>query len=199
VARPTRSFRMPWLRLLLVGLLIAAALDFFRFRERVNTPPASPAEKADGIVVLTGGTGLRISEGLRLLEAGHAPRVLITGVNRDVTVEDVAARIGGDPDLYACCVDLGYDALSTRGNAHEAAGWAREHAFRSLLLVTSDFHTPRSLLLFRAEMPDIQLKTVPVRTRIDPGRVFDDPRSLRGLVMEWIKWRVTQLGAVARL
>jgi uncharacterized SAM-binding protein YcdF (DUF218 family) len=198
MARRSRPFRLPWLRLLLVGLLALAAIDFFRFRERVNTLPATTTGTADGIVVLTGGTGLRIAEALRLLGAGHAPRVLITGVNRDVTGEEVAARIGGAPDLYACCVDFGYEALTTRGNAREAAGWAREHGYRSLLLVTSDFHTPRSLLLFRGEMPDIDLTAVPVRTRIDPDRVFSDPRSLRGLVTEWVKWRVTQLDRLAR-
>ena len=53
-----------------------------------------------------------------------------------------------DRALFDCCVDLDYDALNTVGNAEMADLWARNLGFKELILVTSDYHMPRTLLEF---------------------------------------------------
>ena len=191
--------RIPWRRGLAIGLLALAAWDFLDFRARVTgMAPLDPAARADAIVVLTGGSGLRIAEGMRLLGDGRAERLLITGVNPDVSGDEVARRAGGDPSLYKCCVDVGYEAETTRGNAREAAHWVAEGEFGSLLVVTSDYHMPRSLIHLREAMPGITLHPAPVRTKIDARRVLKDRKSLHGLMLEWAKWRVTWAGRAFR-
>ncbi len=198
MARTRRRTRPALLGAVLAALALVAVLDLLAFRARVErlTPPERIA--ADGIVVLTGGSGMRITEGLRLLEVGEGRRLLISGVNPSIGMDEVAARVGGAPDLFACCVDLGYRAESTLGNGSEAADWAQSNGFRRLAIVTSDYHMPRTLLVLGDAMPGRTLVAVPVRTRIDPARTFTDPRSFRGVVREWAKWRVTTLVRLTR-
>lgn len=183
----------------LATLLVLAAWDFLGFRARVaGMAPLAEGDKAEAIVVLTGGSGMRIAEGMRLLEEGRGERLLITGVNRDISRQEVAKRAGGQPSLYECCVDIGYEAETTQGNAVEAAGWSASHGFDSLLIVTSDYHMPRSLIHLREAMDGVQLQPAPVRTKIDAQHALSDARSFRGLATEWAKWRVTWAAALFR-
>ena len=190
--RRQRWFKKRWV---FAGLFVALAFDFLAFRDMVAGPhTVSPETRADAIVVLTGGSGLRIAAGLDLLAESRGARMLISGANPDISPDEVVDRTGGNPALYDCCVDIGYQAGSTLGNALETAAWVEDHAYDSLLIVTSDYHMPRALLHLRANLADIELVPVPVTTRIDPSRTFSDPASFRGTLVEWVKWRVTGLG-----
>ena len=46
---------------------------------------------------------------------------------------------------FDCCADLGFMAADTHGNAQETADWARAHRYKSLIVVTANYHMPRSL------------------------------------------------------
>ena len=175
-------------------LLAIAAFDFLMFARRAAESVPAMARQADAIVALTGGSGLRIAAGIDLMTAGRGQRLLISGVNPDVDMDDLVALAGGSPDTYACCVDIGYRAETTIGNADETAAWAYERGYTHLIIVTSDYHMPRSLLLLQRAMPDITLQPYPVRTVVDPASVLSDSRSFRGVLTEWAKWRVTALG-----
>lgn len=175
-------------------LLAIAAFDFLMFARRATESVPAMARPADAIVALTGGSGLRIAAGIDLMTAGRGQRLLISGVNPDVDMDDLIVLAGGSPDTYACCVDIGYRAETTIGNADETAAWAYERGYTHLIIVTSDYHMPRSLLLLQRAMPDITLQPYPVRTVVDPSSVLSDSRSFRGVLTEWAKWRVTALG-----
>jgi uncharacterized SAM-binding protein YcdF (DUF218 family) len=125
---------------LLSVLAIAWGLGFAAFMLLL----AQPAEDVttDAVVVPTGGPG-RIDRGLALVEAGKAKRMLVTGVAPGVRKIDVA-RINGHPATVACCVDLGPEAVDTRSNAEETARWVADHHYRSIRLVTSDWHMARA-------------------------------------------------------
>ena len=115
----------------------------------------------DAIIVLTGGSK-RVSTGLNLVTHGLAVRVLVSGVHRDVEIEQL---LQNGPDVeqdLRCCVDAGHGALDTAGNASESAAWMRRHGFRSLRLVTASYHMPRSLLEFRHAMPEASVIPHPV-------------------------------------
>jgi uncharacterized SAM-binding protein YcdF (DUF218 family) len=99
----------------------------------------------DAIVVPTGGIG-RIPRGLALIEAGQARRMLITGTDPEVRPRELAAAYGVRHSLFTCCIDLGKDAVDTRSNAEETAAWVRARRYKSVRLVTSDWHLPRARL-----------------------------------------------------
>lgn len=192
ILRAARWMKWRWVA---VAVVIAAALDFNHFRHTAATLENADTAGADGIVVLTGGSGLRIAAGLAMLEAGDGERMLISGVNRAISADEITSRIGGDARLYDCCVDVGYEATDTVTNAEEVGAWAARHGFERLVLVTSSYHMPRALHLMETTASTRQIIFVPapVTTRIDPARAFGDWASFRGVVTEWLKWRVTRV------
>ncbi|MEG3163705.1 YdcF family protein [Sphingomonas sp. PB2P19] len=97
----------------------------------------------DAIVVPTGGAG-RINRGLELLQRHQARRMLVTGVAPGVRPIDLAREYRTPQSVFACCVDLGADAVDTRSNAEETAAWVRVHKYRTVRLVTSDWHVARA-------------------------------------------------------
>ena len=84
-----------------------------------------------------------------LLALGKGNRLLISGVNQATSKNSLRRRFSKHRKLFACCVDLDHLAFNTRSNAAQSARWARAHKFKSLILVTSTFHMPRSLAEFQ--------------------------------------------------
>ena len=105
----------------------------------------------DAIVVPTGGAG-RIDRGIALLQAKQARRMLVTGVAPGVRPIDLAREYRTPTALFACCIDLGADAVDTRSNAEETAAWVKAHGYRTVRLVTSDWHVPRARMELSAVM-----------------------------------------------
>jgi uncharacterized SAM-binding protein YcdF (DUF218 family) len=105
----------------------------------------SPADDrpTDGIVVLTGGPG-RIEQGVALLLRRRARRMLVAGVNRAVKPHELASELHAPPALFDCCVDLDRESVDTRSNATQSAKWIAAHRYRSVRLVTTDWHMPRA-------------------------------------------------------
>lgn len=147
--------------LLAAGLGYAGGLVWFAQTIPRAPAPDAAATVADGIVVLTGGP-LRLREGLRLLAAGKGRKLLVSGVYRGVEVQELLRVARQAPDSVECCVELGYAADSTHGNARETAAWAEREGFRSLILVTANYHLRRSLLEFRRALPGIDIHPHPV-------------------------------------
>ncbi|CAA0106012.1 Uncharacterised protein [Starkeya nomas] len=150
-------------RLMLVLLVLAATLlaGFALFIAGIQGREAQTKRRVDGIVVLTGGAE-RIVDATNLLAEGVGKRLLITGVHPETTLSEIVRTVPATREALECCVELGRSALNTRGNAIEAAQWARENRFRSLLVVTSAWHMPRALVELRRTLPDIELVPYPV-------------------------------------
>lgn len=158
---------MRWRRVLAgLGLLAALAgaglgAGFAAFVAAAHRP-AAPPPLADGIVALTGGAD-RVETALRLLAAGQAPRLLISGVARGAGLAELAHRSEVDPAPIAPRVTLGHVATTTLGNATETAEWARANDVRSLIVVTAGYHMSRALLELGRAMPRVALYPVPVQ------------------------------------
>ncbi len=175
----------------LLVLVFIWGVGLMAFAARVDRYAPSPEPPAaDGIVALTGASDIRIAQGMRLLEADKGRRMLVSGVDRAATREDVRGVIRAYGKLYDCCVDLGFQAESTLGNAQETAEWARAHRFRSLVVVTSDFHMPRALVELRAALPGAQLHPYPVETDLDSQRWWRSGKVARLLTLEYSKYLV---------
>lgn len=135
------------IRRLLSLLVIAWAFGFVWFT--LALPGPLEGSTTDAIVVPTGGPG-RIDRGADLLRRHQAKRMLVTGVGAGVRPEDLAREFGVEPALLRCCIDLGRDAVDTRSNAGETAEWLRRKRYRSVRLVTSDWHLRRAAMELRA-------------------------------------------------
>lgn len=125
---------------------LAYLLGFALFA--VTLPQPLPSYHTDAVVVPTGGKG-RIPRGLALLKAGEAKRMLVTGTDPAVRPGELAAEYRVPASLFACCIDLGHEAIDTRSNGEETAAWVRAHGYRSVRLVTSEWHMPRARMELR--------------------------------------------------
>lgn len=137
-------------------MALAWAAGLLVFVANLPQPSTATPPPADGVVVFTGG-GDRVASAMSLLNDGAGKRLLISGVNPSVSRADLAQMWQGDPALFECCVDLGLEAQTTQGNASELDAWMRNHNYRSLILVTSEFHMPRALIETRDRMPEIAI------------------------------------------
>ena len=152
--------------------------------------PTSP--RADAIVALTGGRD-RVAEAIDLLATGHGRRLLISGVHPQTRAVDIQKMTEADRDVFACCVDLGRTALSTAGNAAEAADWARTHGFSSLIVVTSAYHMPRSLLELDRALPSVRKVPYAIsRPDLNLETWFVHPTTAKLLFGEYLKYIVAR-------
>ena len=182
---------MKSLALLLILVLIWAA-GLFAFAARIaRSTPASDPAPADGIVVLTGPSVARITAGMKLLEDGKGGRLLVSGVNRKASRADIRSISKAPGQLFDCCVDLGFSAADTIGNARETASWARAYGFRRLIVVTSDYHMPRAILELKGALPEGQFAPYPVATdELDARRWWQAGWGARRMVVEYSKYLV---------
>ena len=131
--------------------------------------PAPDGIVTDGIVVMTGGRG-RVERGLFLLGQKRARRLLISGADRRVRPRELAALYNAPTALIDCCVDLGHESVDTRSNATEASGWIAQKRYRSIRLVTSDWHMARGRYDLEAMTRD-DLEIIADAVRTEPGLV----------------------------
>lgn len=115
-------------------------------------PQPLDGRTTDAIVVLTGGAG-RLDRGLALLKDGAAKRMLISGVDRSVRPVELADRYHVPMRLFDCCVTLGREAIDTRSNALETGRWLDRRKFRTVRLITTDWHMRRAALELRQALP----------------------------------------------
>ena len=125
-----------------VGLLVIAWVAGFAIFMLTLARPLD-GFTTDAIVVPTGGAG-RIDRGIALLRAHQAKRMLVTGVGPGVRPRDLAREYRTSSTLFVCCIDLGMQAVDTRSNAEETAIWVRRRGYRTIRLVTSDWHVARA-------------------------------------------------------
>ncbi|MET0365609.1 MAG: YdcF family protein [Sphingobium sp.] len=150
-------------------------------------PGSAGEEKTDGIVVLTGAAG-RIEHGVALLRRGRAERLFISGVDRDAGKFSISRTYGIGMKTMRCCVELGHEAIDTRSNAIETAAWIRKRGYRSIRLITSDWHMRRA----RYELS----RQLPATITIVPDAVQTQP-SLRILLREFHKYALRRLAGLA--
>lgn len=178
-----------WTFLLFTGAIAVAAAGFVVFALHVSalvTPNDPP--KADGIIVLTGGL-YRLDAAVDLLKSDKGERLLISGVNPQADRNDLREATGGDPQLFSCCVDIDHAALDTVGNATESAKWVDAHDFDSVLLVTNNYHMPRSLLELRRILHSTEIRPYPVvNTTLKDGSWLTNPDALRVIATEYVKF-----------
>ena len=176
--------------LLLLLVIWTAGLFAFGMRVANSTPPNDPPN-ADGVVALTGASSLRIEAAVQLLEHGRGQRLLVSGVNPDVTRPELQAVAHDFGRAFNCCVDLGFRAANTQGNARETSNWVAYHHYKSVIVVTSDYHMPRAMLELRAAMPGVKLYPYPVVTStLDAHRWWAGQESARRMATEYCKYIV---------
>jgi len=176
--------RLGWLTFaLVVSLLVLIGLGFVWFIRDVPAEEVSLDRNADGIVALTGGAS-RIADAIELLASGRGKRLLISGAYRATNSKEIS-RLNPEFERWVrCCVDFDR-SINTVGNALETKRWAESRGFRSLIVVTSNYHMPRALAEIAHQLPDVALVPFPVVT--DRQRT-ERLATMRRMVVEYVKF-----------
>jgi len=171
--------RLGWSTFVLCALgVLLIGLGFVWFVRHVPAEEVSLTRNADGIVALTGGAS-RIADAIELLASGRGKRLLISGAYRATNSNEIS-RLNPEFERWVrCCVDFDR-SLNTLGNAIETKRWAQSRGFRSLIVVTSNYHLPRALAEIAHQLPDVALVPFPV--------VTDRQRAERW----WVGWGTTR-------
>jgi uncharacterized SAM-binding protein YcdF (DUF218 family) len=178
--------------ILAVGFF-AAGVGFFGYLAQLRGAEVKPERQADGIVVLTGGSS-RVSDAMDLLAGGYGKRLLISGVHPTNDASDISRSLPESRPMINCCVDLDYSAINTRSNAAQTRRWVHERRFRSLIVVTSNYHMPRAVVELSHAMPDIDLipyAVVGEKWRDEPW--WTSGPTLRLLLSEYAKYVAAEL------
>ena len=170
-----------------VVVALAFTLGFLWFTSRVPSSEITLTGATDGIVVLTGDSA-RISEAIELLADRRGKRLLISGANRGTTAAEIS-RLNPDFTRWIqCCVDFDR-ALNTLGNAIETRRWAERRRFRSLTVVTSDYHMPRAMAEIAHQLPNTRLVAFPVMSeRLRTDHWWASGPAMRLLLTEYVKY-----------
>jgi len=160
-----------------------------RFGTSVVTKPAPALEqKADGIVVLTGGEN-RLRSAASLLLKGHSDSLFVTGVNPTLSKQSLQNVIGISDEVFGCCVHIDRLAADTIGNALATQKWNENHKAKSLIIVTGAFHMPRAIKEFSHALPKVKLIAAPVNVPSN-GAWWRDQSRLRDMVREYMKFAI---------
>jgi uncharacterized SAM-binding protein YcdF (DUF218 family) len=167
---------------------VGAVIGFVGFLSQLRGAETKPSRSADGIVVFTGGSS-RVSDAMELLADGYGRRLLISGVHPASAASDISRSLTDNQFLLSCCVDLDRSAVNTRSNAAETRRWARERGFKSLIVVTSNYHMPRAIVELSHAMPDVTLIPFAVvgdKWREEPW--WTNAATVRLLLSEYVKY-----------
>jgi uncharacterized SAM-binding protein YcdF (DUF218 family) len=175
------------------AVVAAAVVGFIVFLRQLPATETKPSRDADGIVVLTGGSS-RVSDAMELLSVGYGKRLLISGVHPTSGTVEIQRSLPDSQPLLGCCVDLDHSAINTRSNATGTRRWVQERGFRSLIVVTSNYHMPRAIVELSHAMPDVALIPFPVvgdKWNDEPW--WTSGAAMRLLLLEYAKYVAAEL------
>jgi len=148
--------------------------------------PGPPTGPADAIFVLTGGEG-RIQEGFRAWASGAARELYILGAGRRVPITRIVPEASRFPAEALSRVHVEGWSENTMENAFSAKSAVGEGKYSSVILVTSDYHIPRAVLVFRKVLsPDVALSAI--RVRPEGGRGASWRWARRHFIEGWKYW-----------
>ncbi len=194
IRRIMRRFRP--ISVILLSCIIVLAVGFFIFSEKVgNMLPPADLEPADAIIVLTGGKA-RLDVAIELLQDKKGQRLLISGVHPTTNKKALQRVTIANEALLNCCIDLDRTALNTIGNATESAQWIRSHNYKRVIVVTNNYHMPRSILELSRLMDNVEFIPYPVvNSDLRNTNWVTQGDVLRVLLTEYVKY----LGALFHL
>jgi uncharacterized SAM-binding protein YcdF (DUF218 family) len=182
-----RFFRLAiWWFLFAVLVLAAFASQAARFLV-VDAP-----QKSDVIVVLAGETNVRRTRALELLREGLAPRVFLNA-QANVQIYDqqligIAQKYVesiGEANRVSVCPVYG---LSTAAEADDVGRCLQSVDAHRVLIVTSDFHTRRSLTILRHRLPQYEFSVTAARDPAHFGESWWTNREWAKVTFdEWMK------------
>jgi uncharacterized SAM-binding protein YcdF (DUF218 family) len=184
---PARKKRALLITVAVLGLVTGFALNAGRMLV-IDEPRTS-----DVILVLAGETEHRPERALQLLGEGYAPKMVIDvpaeGRIYEFSPLQLARRYAEDLSQKASISICPIEGLSTKDEARDAESCLAREGAKSVLIVTSDFHTRRALHIFQKKIPGISFSVAATRDSKQFGiRWWAHRQWAKTLLDEWLRW-----------
>ena len=173
--------------LLLFVIIVLLQFNFFLFNIQSYKNTDLNKKEIEGIVVLTGDK-FRILEGLKILNSEIGYKLLISGVNKEISIEEIKKEFPKFNQLFNCCVELESISKNTFENVREIFFWKKNNNIKNILLITSDYHLPRVELEVNRLLLD--------KETFYYGVKYDNQKiniRMKKLIVEYIKYLRTKI------
>lgn len=130
------------------------------FNLYIRSYPVDKNTKTDAIVVLTGGAN-RIKEAFELLNNDLSDTLFISGVEKRTSLNSILKAQNVYPRANKKII-LENASQNTVENAIEVNSWIKKNNIKSIRLVTSHYHLPRSALEFKIQNKGLNIVLSPV-------------------------------------
>jgi uncharacterized SAM-binding protein YcdF (DUF218 family) len=158
---PARKKRALLITVAALGLVTGFAVNAGRMLV-IDEPRTS-----DVILVLAGETEHRPARALQLLGEGYTRKIVIDvpaeGHIYEFSPLELARRYAEDLSQKASISICPIAGLSTKDEVRDAEPCLARESAKSVLIVTSDFHTRRALHVFQKEIPGIRFSVAAAR------------------------------------
>jgi uncharacterized SAM-binding protein YcdF (DUF218 family) len=192
------------LRLCVVVFLVLGVLWLISWLAARTLIVRAPLESADAIVVLSGSSTLaeRTQHAARLYSENRAPKILLTTDNqqggwstaeqRNPYFHEIAVKELTSLGVHSQNIEVVRPPVrSTWDEAQLIGEYSKTHNLRSIIIVTSGYHSRRALRTFRTLFDDTtQVGIDPVETGIQtprPARWWMYPRGWQLVFVEYLK------------
>lgn len=151
---------------LLATLIILWIGGLLVFVQQLPNKPVPASVRTDAIIVLTGGSA-RVERGFAMLAQGAAPILMVSGVGKDVTLQEMLLAHADQETRDAiserqAAIVFDYVARTTQTNAREIAQFVEDRNLQSLRIITAHYHMKRSIAEIRQALPKVRLVPDPV-------------------------------------
>ena len=173
--------------LLLFVIIVLLQFNFFLFNIQSYKNTDLNKKEIEGIVVLTGDK-FRILEGLKILNSEIGYKLLISGVNKEISIEEIKKEFPKFNQLFNCCVELESISTNTFENVREIFFWKKNNNIKNILLIPSDYHLPRVELEVNRLLLD--------KETFYYGVKYDNQKiniRMKKLIVEYIKYLRTKI------
>jgi uncharacterized SAM-binding protein YcdF (DUF218 family) len=182
-----------YINLIILICIAIIVIDIISFGKSLKiTTTSKDLPDVEGIAVFTGGEN-RVQTAIQLLSQNVGQRLFISGVHPNTKKSDISYQIKSDRKLLECCIDLGEDAHNTFENAFETIKWVKNNNFKSLVIVTSNYHMKRSLFILKQSEPKIKFIPFRVASTLLKNTKSSLKEKIRALIIEYLKYTYTRL------
>lgn len=143
---------------ILAFFILSIIYSFITFLKKIHYNEVIFNNDSDGIAVLTGGKG-RISLGLKLFSENNTLQLIISGVDKQVSVNSIIPY----DFKNRTNITIDKDSESTYQNAQVVNRWSIKHKLRNITIITSYYHMPRSMFLMKSLAPNVNFYPYPVK------------------------------------
>lgn len=146
---------------------------------------------ADAILVLSGDYYGRMPRAIELYKQGYAEQIVVDeDASHKLYGRTLAERrqqeLAGDPSIKAVVCPI-YGA-TTSAESSDVARCLNALGPRSVLIVTSDFHTRRALSIMRGRIPSIHWSVASAKTGYNASEWWESGSSTETLIEEWMSF-----------